>query len=89
MWGPSIVGFGSHQYRYDTGREGEMPIVGFSPRKAAFVLYGVTRCSECAALLGKLGKHSRGKGCLNIKRLADVDRKILEAMITASVNAKS
>jgi hypothetical protein len=87
MWGPSIIGFGSYHYRYDSGREGDMPVVGFSPRKAAFVLYGVTRCSESPALLAKLGKHSTGKGCLNIKKLADVDRKVLEAMIAGSVDA--
>ena len=87
MWGPSIIGFGSYHYRYDSGREGDMPIVGFSPRKAAFVLYGVTRCDNSAELLAKLGKHSKGKGCLNIKKLADVDRKVLEAMIIASAEA--
>ncbi len=87
MWGPSIIGFGSYHYRYDSGREGDMPIVGFSPRKAVFVLYGVTRCSNAGELLAKLGKHSTGKGCLNIKKLADVDRKVLEGMILASVDA--
>ena len=87
MWGPSIIGFGSYHYRYESGREGDMPIVGFSPRKAAFVLYGVTRCSNAAERLAKLGKHSTGKGCLNIKKLADVDRKVLEGMIVASVDA--
>jgi hypothetical protein len=61
-----------------------MPVVGFSPRKAAFVLYGVTRSSNLSELLAKLGKHSMGKGCLNIKKLADVDRKVLESMIVAS-----
>jgi Domain of unknown function (DU1801) len=87
MWGPWIIGFGSHHYRYESGREGDMPVVSFSPRKAAFVLYGVTRCSDSAAQLARLGKHSMGKGCLNIKKLADVDGKVLEEMIVASVAA--
>jgi hypothetical protein len=60
MWGPSIIGFGSHHYVYDNGREGDMPVVAFSPRKAATVLYGL---SSSEALLPKLGKHTRGKGC--------------------------
>src|SRR5689334_15551318 len=67
MWGPSIVGFGSYHYKYKTGREGDMPIIGFSPRKAALVLYGATGCRDSAALLTKLGKHTTGKGCLYIK----------------------
>ena len=87
MWGPSIIGFGSHHYRYESGREGDMPVISFSPRKAAFVLYGVTRCNDSAVLLARLGKHSMGKGCLNIKKLADVDRKVLEEMIVESVAA--
>jgi uncharacterized protein YdhG (YjbR/CyaY superfamily) len=64
-----------------------MPLVGFSPRKPALVLYGVARTSE--AMLGKLGKHSTGKGCLYIKKLADVDLKVLEKMIAFAVKAKS
>jgi hypothetical protein len=87
MWGPSIIGFGSRHYRYESGREGDEPLIGFAARKAAFVLYNATRSGDSAELLAKLGKHSRGKGCLNIKKLADVDRKVLEAMIAASVDA--
>ncbi len=87
MWGPSIIGFGSVHYVYDSGREGDMPLVGFSPRKPAFVLYGVARTSE--AMLDKLGKHTTGKGCLYIKKLADVDVKVLEKMIAFAVKAKS
>jgi hypothetical protein len=87
MWGPSIIGFGSVRYVYESGREGDMPLVGFSPRKPALVLYGVARTSE--AMLGKLGKHSTGKGCLYIKKLADVDLKVLEKMIAFAVKAKS
>src|ERR1017187_3836283 len=70
MWGPSIVGFGSYHYRYDSGREGDMPLAGFSPRKAATVLYGLMGSDESEALLAKLGKHTTGKGCLYIKKLA-------------------
>lgn len=83
MWGPSIVGFGSHHYVYESGREGDMPVVAFSPRKAALVLY-IGAAGE-TALLAKLGKHSVGKGCLYIKRLADVDAKVLEALIAKAV----
>jgi hypothetical protein len=85
MWGPSIIGFGSYHYTYDSGREGDMPIVAFSPRKSATVLYGF---SASKALLAKLGKHTAGKGCLYIKNLADVDHKVLEAMIVKSVAAR-
>jgi hypothetical protein len=81
MWGPSIVGFGSYHYKYTSGREGESLLIGFSPRKAAMVLYGLLG-SGSDALLAKLGKHSTGKGCLYIKKLADVDRTALEGLIT-------
>jgi hypothetical protein len=88
MWGPSIVGFGSYHYTYESGREGEMLIVGFSPRKAANVLYGTTGFDGAEVLLAKLGKHTTGKGCLYIKRLADVDLKVLEALVERAVAAK-
>jgi hypothetical protein len=88
MWGPSIVGFGSHHYKYESGREGDMPLVGFSPRKAASVLYGVTGSSDSESLLAKLGKHTTGKGCLYIKKLADVDHKVLEALVVKAVAGK-
>jgi|SRR5271157_529543 len=81
MWGPSIIGFGTHHYKYESGREGDTPLIAFSPRKAAFVLYGVADSSD-------LGKHSTGKGCLYIKKLADVDQKVLEAQVVKSVAAK-
>jgi hypothetical protein len=87
MWGPSIIGFGSYHYRYESGREGDSPLIGFSPRKAATVLYGATGCGDSEALLAKLGKHSAGKGCLYIKKLADVDQKVLQAMVVKSVAA--
>jgi hypothetical protein len=87
MWGPSIMGFGSYHYRYDSGREGDMPLIAFSPRKAANVLYGLTGSDDRKALLAKLGKHTTGKGCLYIKKLADVDPRVLEAMMLKSVAA--
>jgi Domain of unknown function (DU1801) len=87
MWGPSIVGFGSHHYTYESGREGDMPIVGFSPRKAANVLYGTIGFAGAEALLAKLGKHTTGKGCLHIRKLADVDGKVLETLVEKAVAA--
>ncbi len=88
MWGPSIIGFGSYHYKYESGREGDTPVIAFSPRKAATALYGITGFSEAAALLAKLGSHTTGKGCLYIKRLADVDQQVLEALIVKSLAAK-
>jgi hypothetical protein len=88
MWGPSIVGFGSYHYKYDSGREGDMTLIGFSPRKAATVLYNVGGFSGSEALRAKLGKHTTGKGCLYIKKLAEVDQQVLETLILKSVGAK-
>jgi hypothetical protein len=88
MWGPSIIGFGSYHYRYESGREGDMPIIAFSPRKAATVLYGMTGFSDAASFLAKLGKHTTGKGCLYIKKLADVNQHVLEALVVKSLAAK-
>jgi Domain of unknown function (DU1801) len=85
LWGPSIVGFGSYHYRYDSGREGDMPLISFSPRKAAMVLYSMLDHSEAGAVLAKLGRHTKGKGCLYIKKLADVDRTVLEMLIKNAV----
>jgi hypothetical protein len=88
MWGPSIIGFGSYHYTYETGRKGDMPIVGFSPRKSATVLYGTSKSDDCETLRARLGKHTTGGGCLYIKKLADVDQKVLETLIQKSVAAK-
>lgn len=87
MWGPSIIGFDSYHYTYESGREGDAPLVGFSPRKAATVLYGVTGSSDAGALLAELGRHTTGKGCLYIKKLTDVDPKVLETLIARGVAA--
>jgi hypothetical protein len=88
MWGPSIVGFGSYHYKYDSGREGDMPVIAFSPRKSATVLYGFLGTKSSASLLPKLGKHTTGKGCLYIKKLADVDQQVLKALAVKSVAEK-
>jgi len=88
MWGPSIVGFGLYHYTYDSGRQGDMPLIGFSPRKAAMVLYGLGISGGANPLLAKLGKHSTGKGCLYIKTLADVDQTVLAKLIAKAAAAK-
>jgi hypothetical protein len=86
MWGPSIVGFGSYSYTYDSGRSGTMCRVGFSPRKAELVLYILNGSEDQTALLARLGKHRTGKGCLYIKKLADVDAAVLEAIVQARID---
>jgi hypothetical protein len=86
MWGPTIIGYGAYHYRYDSGHEGDMCRVGFSPRKAKHSLY-VMSCGDeseealFAPLLARLGKHSRGEGCLYVNKLADIDLAVLEEMI--------
>ncbi len=78
MWGPSIIGFGSYHYKYDSGHEGDMCRLGFSPRKAELVLYVLTEDPGQTEKLTRLGKHKTGKSCLYIKKLADVDMGVLE-----------
>ena len=85
MWGPSIVGYGSYTYRYDSGHSGEMCLIGFAVRGRELVVYIVSNTPEQTALLAKLGKHKMGKACLYLKRLADIDVKVLEALIAGSV----
>lgn len=89
MWGPSIVGYGSVHYRYNSGREGDMPALSFSPRKNQLVLYGVGGAERHPDLLAGLGKHSTGKGCVNIKRMADIDPAALDTLLTAAWAARS
>jgi hypothetical protein len=84
MWGPSIIGFGSCHYRYESGREGDMPRIGFSPRKAQLVLYLADGFAGRDALFARLGKHSTSKACLYINKLADVDLAVLETLMAAS-----
>ena len=85
MWGPSIVGYGSYQYRDASGREGEFMITGFSPRKQAMTIYIMPGFSRFDTLMSKLGKYKTGKSCLYIRRLADVDETVLEQIIEESV----
>jgi hypothetical protein len=85
MWGTSIVGFGSYHYRYDSGHEGDSCLVGFSPRAQNITLYFVPGLAQYQTELSKLGPHKTGKGCLYIKRLADVDARVLSSMIDDSV----
>ena len=85
MWGASIVGFGSYHYRYESGREGDWMLVGFSPRKQNLTLYIMSGFDGHDALMARLGKHTTGKSCLYIKRLSDVDRDVLRELIARSV----
>jgi hypothetical protein len=84
MWGPSIVGFGVRRYRTDAGREGEILKVGFSPRKPALVLYVVGE-AEDDPLVARLGKITTGKSCIYVKRLADIDLGVMEALIVRTL----
>jgi hypothetical protein len=86
MWGPSIIGFGTYSYTYDTGRSGEMCITGFSPRKANLVLYILPGYDELGDRLDRLGKHKIGKSCLYINKLADVDMGVLEEIVDYGVS---
>lgn len=85
MWGPSIVGFGSYNYRYKSGRTGKWFLTGFSPRKQSLTLYIMSGFDHLDEQLSELGKHKTGKGCLYIKRLDDIDRKVLRSLIQQSV----
>jgi len=85
MWGPSIIGFGSYHYRYASGREGDAPLVGFSPRKTALTLYASAGEDERADLLARLGPHKVGKSCVYVKRLSDVDEQVLADLVRAGV----
>ena len=85
MWGPSIIGFGSYHYKYDSGHEGTMCRLGFSPRKSELVLYVLTESKRQEALLARLGKHKTGKSCLYIKKLSEVDEAALEELVADSL----
>jgi hypothetical protein len=85
IWGEKIVGYGKYRYRYDSGREGENFMVGFSPRKSKMVLYIVPGFRDYADLLARLGKHKTGKSCLYINKLADVDLDVLATLIRLSI----
>lgn len=81
MWGTGIVGFGSYHYRYDSGREGDMCVVGFASRKGDISIYGLNAAPKHDALVAKLGKTKSGKSCLYIRQLGDVDLKVLEKLV--------
>jgi hypothetical protein len=85
MYGPSIVGFGNYHYKYESGREGDAPLAGFSPRKDAFAIYLATEFNKKEELLAQLGKYKIGAGCLYVKKLDDVKLPILKKLITNSV----
>lgn len=85
MWGASIIGFGSYHYKYESGREGDWFLAGFSPRKTNFSIYIMSGFKEFDELLSKLGKHKTGSSCLYINKLEDVDLSILKKMVTLSV----
>jgi hypothetical protein len=84
MWGTAIVGFGKYHYKYDSGREGEICLIGFSPRKQNITLYVLCGFPAQEELLSKLGKHKTGGGCLYIKKLKDVDNAVLQNLIRQS-----
>ena len=85
MWGSSIVGYGSYDYKYASGREGTWPICGFSPRAQNITVYIMSGFSKFKNLMNRLGQYQTGKSCLYIKKLDDVDRKVLRDLIASSV----
>ena len=85
MWGPTIIGFGSYHYKYASGHEGDAPLIGFSPRKAAFSLYVYEPVKEHEHFLEELGKFKMGKACIYVKKLADINISTLEKMSKASI----
>lgn len=85
MWGTSIVGFDTYHYRYESGREGDWAVTGFSPRKGDISIYLAAGSADQADLLARLGRHKMGKACLYIRRLSDIDLAVLEQLIAASV----
>lgn len=88
MWGSSIVGFGRYHYKYESGREGDSCLVGFSSRKDALSLYGLNAAPSHGNLLPQLGKHKAGKGCLYIRSLSDIDLSVLEKLVAAAAAAE-
>ncbi|WP_430786465.1 DUF1801 domain-containing protein [Virgibacillus flavescens] len=85
MWGPSIIGFGSYHYKYESGHEGDAPLVGFSPRKAKISLYFATGDTKRELLLKDFGKHTTGKACVYINKVEDIDVDVLMKLIKESV----
>jgi hypothetical protein len=87
MWGTSIVGFGKYHYKYESGREGDSPMLGFSPRKGKITVY-VDETARYSALLARLGNHTTGKVCIYIKRLSDIDMSVLRQILEKSYNVE-
>jgi len=85
MWGPTIIGFGSYHYKYASGHEGDAPILGFSPRKAAFSLYVYSETEKSKALINDLGKFKMGKACIYVKKLSDLNLSILQELCMESI----
>jgi hypothetical protein len=85
MWGPSIIGFGNYHYKYESGHEGDAPMLGFSPRKAAISLYVFTGLDEHVHLLDGLGKFKMGKACIYVNKLSDIDRVQLKKLMKATI----
>jgi hypothetical protein len=85
MWGPTIVGFGNYHYKYASGHQGDAPILGFSPRKAAFSLYVFSPTEESKKLLDDLGKYKMSKACIYVKKLSDIDISTLEKLCKESI----
>lgn len=85
MYGPSIVGFGNYHYKYESGHEGDAPLIGFSPRKAAISLYTFTGLEEHEHLLQDLGKFKMGKACIYVNKLSDIDLNVLEKMMKETI----
>lgn len=85
MWGPTIIGFGSYHYKYASGHEGDAPLIGFSPRKAAISLYVYSKTEKSDLLLERLGKFKMGKACMYIKKLADIDMSVLEGLCMETI----
>lgn len=86
MWGPTIVGYGSYHYKYESGREGDCNASGFSPRKAAQSIYVMPGYQDYGDILARLGKHKIGKACLYVTRLADIDMDVLEELVRAGLH---
>jgi hypothetical protein len=84
MWGPAIIGFGTYHYKYESGHEGDAPLVGFAPRKSEFALY-IANFDGKEALLEKFGKHKTAKACVYIKKLEDIDASVLKKLAAGSV----
>lgn len=88
MWGPSIIGFGTYHYKYESGHEGDSPLIAFSPRKAAITLYLSMQMKDRDKLLKQFGKHKISKACIYIKRLSDIDIEVFKKMVKNSLEAE-